>query len=154
MTMFPEPRIIFRSAVYGTLAAALGVVYWVHPTQMLYVALLAVGYLSLHSLLAKTLALWTDRLYYATLGRQEASALLQKFARKAAVRDDHVRDRHARQWRQRFALTLRNHLHVDMPYALCRADMYLADFSDAIRQSPVSCALIAADLMFEEDQGG
>lgn len=81
--MFPAPRILFRAGVYAAAALLVGAVYWVYPTRNLYAAVLVLGYLSAHTLLAKTLALWIDRLYFATLGREQAQERLAKIARKS-----------------------------------------------------------------------
>jgi hypothetical protein len=81
--MFPAPRILFRAGVYAAAALLVGAVYWVYPTHNLYAAVLVLGYLSAHTLVAKTLALWIDRLYFATLGREQAQERLEKFARKS-----------------------------------------------------------------------
>lgn len=81
--MLPEPRILFRSGFYAAAAVLVGAVYWVYPSPNLYPAMLVLGYLAAHTLLAKTLALWIDRLYYATLGREQAQERLAKLARKS-----------------------------------------------------------------------
>jgi hypothetical protein len=81
--MFPAPRILFRAGVYAAAALLVGSVYWVYPTDSLYAAVLVLGYLSAHTLLAKTLALWIDRLYFATLGREQAQERSAKIARKS-----------------------------------------------------------------------
>ena len=83
MGFIPAPRILFRAGVYATVALLAGVVYWLYPTQHLYAAVLVLGYLAAHTLLAKTLALWIDRLYFATLGREQARERLAKLARKS-----------------------------------------------------------------------
>jgi hypothetical protein len=81
--MFPAPRIIFRAGVYAAAALLVGAAYWVYPNQNLYAAVVVLGYLAAHTLLAKTLAVWIDRLYFATLGREQARERLAKLARKS-----------------------------------------------------------------------
>ena len=81
--IFPAPRILFRAGFFAVVALLVGAIYWVYPTHHLYAAVLVLGYLSAHTLLAKTLALWIDRLYFATLGREEAQERSAKMQRKS-----------------------------------------------------------------------
>src|SRR5262245_36244142 len=81
--MFPAPRILFRAGVYAAAALLTGAIYWIYPTHNLYALVIVLGYLSAHTLLAKTLALWIDHLYFATLGREQAEERSAKMLRKS-----------------------------------------------------------------------